>query len=158
MFGVLALLFLVVPFAELWVILRVADLIGGWETIGLLILMSVLGSWLVKREGWAAWRRITSRVQTGEVPGDELVDGGLILFAGALLLTPGFVTDVAGFFLILPFTRPLARRALQGYLTRRAVQATVRRTPPGAQRPGAFGGTVVPGEVIDPHPDDPPRR
>ncbi len=110
--GWVALAFLVVPFVELFVLIQVGQVIGVWWTIVLVVLVSVLGSWLVKREGWAAWRRITSRVQGGEVPGGELVDGGLILFAGALLLTPGFITDCAGLLLLLPPVRAVIRASV----------------------------------------------
>lgn len=150
--------FLVVPIVEIAVIIQVGQLIGLVPTVVLLLLESALGAWLVKREGASAWAALTSSLRTGHLPTRELTDAALVLVGGTLLLTPGFVTDVAGFFLILPFTRPVARRALQGYLARRATRA-VRRTPPAAQRPGTFGGTVVQGEVVDPDaPDDFPRR
>jgi UPF0716 protein FxsA len=154
----LPLAFLVVPIVEIAVIIQVGQVIGLVPTVVLLLVESALGAWLVKREGTHAWAALTSGLRTGHLPTRELTDAALVLVGGTLLLTPGFVTDVAGFFLILPFTRPVARRALQRYLTRRSMRATLSRTPPGAQRPGAFGGTVVPGEVVDPGPDDPPRR
>jgi UPF0716 protein FxsA len=163
----LPLAFLVVPIVEIAVIIQVGQLIGLVPTVVLLLLESALGAWLVKREGTHAWSALTSSLRTGHLPTRELTDAALVLVGGTLLLTPGFVTDVAGFFLILPFTRPVARRALQGYLARRATRATLRRTPPGSQRPGAFDGTVggvfrgpvVQGEVIDPEaPNEPPRR
>lgn len=134
--GWLALAFLVVPFVELFLLIQVGQVVGVWWTILLVLAISVLGSWLVRREGWAAWRRITTRVQTGEVPGDELVDGGLILFAGALLLTPGFVTDVAALFLLLPPTRAVVRRVA---LKRLVAKATMARHGPG----GPTGGRGV---------------
>ncbi|HZG97447.1 MAG TPA: FxsA family protein [Nocardioidaceae bacterium] len=159
----LPLAFLVVPIVEIAVIIQVGQLIGLLPTVVLLLVESAFGAYVVKREGTAAWAALTSSLRTGHLPTRELTDAALVLVGGTLLLTPGFVTDVAGFFLILPFTRPIARRALQGYLARRATRAAVRRTPPGAQRPGAFGGTfggtVVQGEVIDPEsPEDFPRR
>ncbi len=138
--GWVALAFLVVPFVELFVLIQVGQVVGVWWTIVLVLVISVLGSWLVKREGWAAWRRITSRVQGGEVPGDELVDGGLILFAGALLLTPGFFTDLLALLLLFPPSRAVARRVA---LKRLVARATFIR-----QRPGGPGGPVGPG-VID---------
>ncbi len=138
--GWVALAFLVVPFVELFVLIQVGQVVGVWWTILIVVVISVLGSWLVKREGWAAWRRITSRVQTGEVPGDELVDGGLILFAGALLLTPGFVTDVAAVLLLLPPSRAVVRRVA---LKRLVAKAAIVRHGPGGR-----GGPSGPG-VID---------
>ena len=114
----MALAFLVVPFVELFVLIQAGQVIGVWWTILLVLAISLLGSWLVKREGWAAWRRITSRVQMGEVPGNELVDGGLVLCAGALLLTPGFLTDVVGLLLLLPPSRAAVKGFVAGALAR----------------------------------------
>jgi UPF0716 protein FxsA len=116
MLGVLALVFLVVPFLELLVILQVGRTIGALNTIGVLVLVSVVGAWLVKREGLGVLRRAQAQVNRGSVPGNELVDGVFILFAGALLLTPGFLSDVVGILLLLPpvrfALRSFARRRL----------------------------------------------
>jgi UPF0716 protein FxsA len=131
--GWLALAFLVVPFVELFVLIQVGQVVGVWWTILLVLLVSVAGSWLVKREGWAAWRRITTRVQTGEVPGADLVDGGLILLAGALMLTPGFVTDVVALLLLFPATRVVVRRVA---LKKLVEKATIVRMGPGRGGPG----------------------
>ena len=117
---VLFLLFLVVPFVELFVILQVGQAVGALNTIGLLILVSVVGAWLVKREGLGVVRRVQERVERGAVPGRELVDGVLILFAGALLLTPGFVTDLVAILLLLPPVRAAVRSSATRYLRRRA--------------------------------------
>jgi len=106
--GWLAVAFLVLPFLELYVLIQVGQVVGVWWTILLVLAISVLGSWLVRREGWAAWRRITARLQAGEVPGREVVDGGLILLAGALLIAPGFISDVLALPLLFPPTRVLA--------------------------------------------------
>ncbi len=141
--GWVALAFLVVPFVELFLLIQVGQVVGVWWTILLVLAISILGSWLVKREGWAAWRRISSRVQTGEVPGDDLVDGGLILFAGALLLTPGFVTDIAAVALLFPPTRAVVRQVA---LKRLVARATIVSRRPGG--PSGPGGPAGPG-VID---------
>ncbi len=164
----LPLAFLVVPIVEIAVIIEVGQLIGLLPTVALLLAESALGAWLVKREGSQAWVALTSSLRTGHLPTRELTDAALVLVGGTLLLTPGFVTDVFGFFLILPFTRPVARRALQGWITRRAVQATVggpptsRRASAGSaygpyagRQPGPATGPVVPGEIIEPKRDDP---
>ncbi|MDQ3574319.1 MAG: FxsA family protein [Actinomycetota bacterium] len=111
MFALLALLFLVVPFVELFIIIQVGQAIGAPWTIGILILISAVGAWLVKREGVGVLRRARARMRSGEVPGAELTDGVFIIFAGALLLTPGFVTDVVGVLLLLPPVRSGLRRA-----------------------------------------------
>jgi len=116
---VLVVLFLVVPFAELFVIIKVGEAIGVLWTIGLLVGLSVLGAALVKREGLAVLRRAQQRIQMGVVPGQELIDGVLILFAGALLLTPGFITDAAGILLLLPPVRYALRTAARRRIQRR---------------------------------------
>lgn len=110
--------FLVVPVAELWVVLRVADVIGGWETIGLLIVMSFVGSWLVKREGARAWGAFQTAMKEGRVPAKETADGALVILGGALLLTPGFLTDVLGVLCLLPPTRVVVRRTLLRFALR----------------------------------------
>lgn len=112
-FTLIAVLFLVMPLAELAVIIAVGQAIGGWETFGLLLLDSALGAWLVRREGAFAWQGLQLALQTGRMPARELSDAALVLIGGVLLLTPGFITDGVGFFLLLPFTRRFARRWLQ---------------------------------------------
>ena len=111
MFALLALLFLVVPFVELLVIIQVGQAVGAGWTVGVLILISIVGAWMVKREGVGVLRRARARMRAGEVPGTELTDGVFILFAGALLLTPGFLTDVFGILLLVPPVRAGMRRA-----------------------------------------------
>ncbi len=134
--GWLVLAFLVVPFLELFVLIQVGQVVGVWWTILLVLVISVAGSWLVKREGWAAWGRITSRVNAGEVPGRELVDGGLVLLAGALLLTPGFATDAFALVLLFPPTRAGVRQVVLRRLAARA--AFRRRGPDGPAGPGVI--------------------
>ena len=159
--ALLVVLFLVVPIVEIAVIVQVGQQIGAAPTIVLLLLESALGAWLVKREGRRAWAALQTGASTGQLPSRELADAGLVLVGGTLLLTPGFVTDVVGFFLILPPTRPLARRALGWFLARRAVRVVSRRTggaagawyPGGAGGLGDPGGRVVPGEVVREDPD-----
>lgn len=111
---VLGLLFVVGPIAELYVIIQVSHVIGGWQTLGLLVVESLIGAWLMKRQGISALNRIGQAIDHRRVPGKELVDGFLILLAGALMLTPGFITDVFGFLLLLPPTRAVVRRLLIG--------------------------------------------
>lgn len=110
--GLLAVLFLVVPLVELYVIIQVGQAIGALNTIGILLLDSLLGAWLMKREGLAVVRRLQTQLEQGKVPGTEMVDAFLILFGGALMLTPGFVTDVLGMALLLPPVRIVVRRVL----------------------------------------------
>jgi UPF0716 protein FxsA len=111
--GFLALVFLVVPIAELAVVIKVGQWLGVADTLALLILISLVGAWLAKREGIGVWRRIQRQLELGRMPSNELIDGLLILFAGALLLTPGFLTDVLGILLLLPPTRRTIRRVLR---------------------------------------------
>lgn len=112
MLGWLIVVFLVVPIIELVVIVQVGQVIGVWYTIALLIAVSVAGAWLVKREGLGVIRRFRRQLEAGSLPGRELVDGVLILFAGALLLTPGFLTDVFGLLLLTPPVRSVIRATL----------------------------------------------
>jgi UPF0716 protein FxsA len=130
--AVLALIFLVVPIAELYVVIQVAQGVGVLNTIGLLILVSVVGAWLCKREGLGVLRRLQQAVDRGQLPHRELVDGALILFAGALLLTPGFLTDCLGVLLLLPPTRVLFRGAVLNAVTRRHPVGIVVRRVAGA--------------------------
>lgn len=120
MVGVLLVLFLVVPLAELYVIIQVGQAFGALNTIGLLILVSAAGAWLVKREGIGIWRRFQRQVEAGTVPGREIADGVMVLFAGALLLTPGFLTDVLALALLLPPVRAGVRTAALARAARRA--------------------------------------
>jgi len=126
MVGVLVLLFVLVPLAELYVIIQVGHAFGALNTVALLIAVSAVGAWLVKREGVSVWRRFQHQIQSGAVPGREIADGVMILFAGALLLSPGFLTDVLGVFLLLPPVRSAVRATV---LRRAARRAGVFRLP-----------------------------
>jgi len=121
-FAVLALLFVALPFVELYVIVQVSHVFGVLPTLAILLLVSVGGAWLVKREGFSVIRRAQARMNEGRVPGRELVDGMLILFAGVLLLTPGFITDAVGILLLLPPVRAAVRFAALRYLSKRVVE------------------------------------
>lgn len=119
--AVLALAFFVVPLVELALIIKVGAEIGVLNTVGLLILSSIVGGWLMKREGLGVVRRIQASVAAGRVPGAELVDAFLILFGGALMLAPGFLTDLAGMALLLPPVRALVRGVLRRRFATRVV-------------------------------------
>lgn len=142
---ILAVLFIGVPILEIYVIIQVGQVIGAWWTVGLLLAEGFLGAWLVKREGRRAWAQLQDAFRGGKLPNREVADAALILVGGTLLLTPGFVTDVFGFFLVLPFTRPLARRALTWVANRQVKKAVARRMP---TQPGT-GPTVIQGEVLN---------
>jgi UPF0716 protein FxsA len=115
----LVVLFIGVPFVEIYVLLQVGHAIGVVNTLGLLILVSVVGAWLAKREGLGVLRRMQHSIEAGRVPGTELVDGFLILLAAALMLTPGFLTDILAILLLLPPVRAVVRRELRRRVARR---------------------------------------
>ena len=118
----LIVLFIVVPIAELYVIIWVVGpALGAPLTILLLIADAVLGSALMRSQGRAAWRRFNRTLAEGRMPHREVLDGVLVIFGGALLITPGFITDVLGFLLLLPPTRRLFRSVLVRRLGRRLV-------------------------------------
>lgn len=127
-------LFVVVPFVELYFIIQVADVIGAPYTVLVLIGASVIGSVLLRSQGRAAWRRFNEAMGEGRMPHSEVLDGILIVFGGAFLITPGFVTDVLGLALLLPPVRAGARRLLVRALGRRLLVgvAGARRTAPPA--------------------------
>lgn len=108
----LVILFVVVPIIELFVIIQVGGALGVLPTVGLLVLGSILGSVLMRSQGRATWRRFREATVAGKVPAREVLDGALVIFGGALLLTPGFVTDALGLLLLLPPTRAVVRRML----------------------------------------------
>ncbi|GAA1479481.1 hypothetical protein GCM10009623_39270 [Nocardioides aestuarii] len=144
----LVVAFVVVPLVEIYVLVQVGQVIGAWWTILLLVVMSVIGTLLIRREGGRAWRALTEALRTGRMPARELADGALILIGGTLMLTPGFVTDAVGVLLILPFTRPAARRLLTGVVSRRLLVTGPAYGPGNGRRPGPTGD-VVRGEVVD---------
>ena len=131
----LVLLFIVVPIAELYVIIQVGELIGVWPTLLLLLLDAVAGSWLLKHEGRSAWRRFNLALAERRLPGKEVADGVLIILGGALLIAPGFITDVFGIFFLLPPTRAVARRVLRRWTIGRVAVVGF----PGGATMGGFG-------------------
>ena len=164
----LVALFIAVPIAELAVIIQVGQAIGVWWTIAILVADSVLGSVLMRSQGRAAWRRFNAALREGRAPAREVADGVLIIFGGALLLTPGFITDIFGLIFLIPPTRALVRAfasrmarrrmALGGaaaWTFGRATRPPRRRAAPGAPPPRGpkpedpFGWEEPPG---------PPRR
>jgi UPF0716 protein FxsA len=111
MFALIAI-FIFVPIAELYVILKVGDAIGWQWTLLILAVDSILGTLLMRSQGRAVWQRFQSAVQAGRVPHREVIDGALVIFGGAFLITPGFLTDIIGILLLLPPTRAVIRRLL----------------------------------------------
>ena len=115
----LVALFIVLPLAELWLIVQVAGQIGALQTLLAMIAITVAGGWLVKREGVGVWTRLRTQLQRGQLPPIEVVDGFLLLVAGGLLLVPGFLTDIVAALVLLPPTRALFRRVVLGWARRR---------------------------------------
>jgi len=158
MVPILAVAFILVPLAELAVLIAVGDVIGLLPTLVLLLVVSVAGAWLAKREGLAAWRRFQLALADGRVPTVEVADGAMILLAGALLLTPGFLTDVVGILLLLPPTRAMARRLVPRLAERRLRRRGRRVVVEGTARPaGSTRVTWGRAEVAD-RPAPPPDR
>src|SRR5256714_10119402 len=108
----LVALFVLIPIAELYVILKVGDLIGTVPTLALLVADSLLGWWLMRSQGRSVWRRFQETMQAGRIPHREVFDGVLVIFGGAFLITPGFLTDIIGILLLVPPTRSVFRRWL----------------------------------------------
>jgi UPF0716 protein FxsA len=111
----LIVLFIVVPIAELYVIIQVGEAIGLWPTLALLLADALLGSFLLKHQGRGAWRRFNEALAQRRFPGKEVVDGLLIVVGGTLLLTPGFLTDIVGLVLLIPPTRAIVRGLLRRF-------------------------------------------
>jgi UPF0716 protein FxsA len=147
---VLFVLFVVMPLIEIYVLIQVGQVIGPWWTILLLVADSLIGTWLIRREGGRAWAALRTALASGRMPARELADGALILIGGTLMLSPGFVTDALGILLILPVTRPLFRGVLTRVVTARLLAGAPGTAAPHARRPGPGpDGSVVRGEVVD---------
>jgi UPF0716 protein FxsA len=165
------LAFIAIPAAEIYVILLVGDAIGLWPTVALLLADAVLGAWVVRHQGRSAWRRFRLALAEGRIPAREVLDGGLVIAGGAFLITPGFLTDIAGLVLILPPTRGRVRGALvkrlkagaavRVWAARPAGFASTTQRPPG---PRDVDGTVagapydVDGTALEADPPQLPRR
>ena len=154
----LGVAFALVPIVEITVLISVGRSIGVGPTLVLLLVVSILGAALVKREGAKAWRSFQGALAAGRPPAKEVADGAMLLIGGTLLLTPGFVTDVVGTLLVLPPTRALLRRRVTSFVARRLVTRTLGRPTSGMsagwagpehRRPPTQTGRVVEGEVVD---------
>ena len=139
--------FVLVPIAELYVILKVGDTLGAPLTVAILVADSILGALLLRWQGRSTWARFIGAVQAGRIPHREILDGALVILGGALLITPGFITDVLGLGLLLPPTRAVVRGVLARVLARRAVTGFADAAIGGRRRGGshAADGDVVEG-------------
>lgn len=145
------LIFIVVPVVEMYILIEVGAIIGAWPTIGLVLLTAMIGLALLRQQGFSTLARGMQRLDAGELPAEEMLEGLLLAVGGALLLTPGFVTDAFGFALLLPFSR----RALARVLMRRGLI----RMAGGSSAHGAWrhpdGSHVIEGEWME---EQPPSR
>lgn len=114
---ILVLFFIAVPFVEIYVLLQVGALIGALPTIFMVVLTAVLGAWLLRMQGFATWLRFQESMARGEIPAYEIIEGPILLVGGALLLTPGFFTDILGLICLIPATRrKIAAYIIEKYL------------------------------------------
>ena len=118
----LPVLFVVIPAAELALLVYLSGVIGWPIAIGIVVVTGLIGAYLVKQQGMNAWRAIGDAFQQGKLPAGELADGALVLVGGAFLLTPGLVTDVVGFSLMAPPVRKVVRQQISSYVQKRAIR------------------------------------
>ncbi|WP_034474841.1 FxsA family protein [Aestuariibacter salexigens] len=109
------------PIVEIALLINVGGIIGGWNTVAIVIVTAFVGAWLVRNEGIATFSKAQQKMATGEMPGQQMAEGLLLLVAGVLLVTPGFITDIIGFLLAMPVTRPLLARQLMQHMAVRVV-------------------------------------
>lgn len=117
MFPVFTLIFLVVPVIEIYLLIQVGQVIGAWWTVGLVVLTAIIGVRLLKIQGISTLIRAQEKMQSGDTPAQEMLEGIGLIVAGAFLLTPGFFTDAVGFSLLIP----AVRRALVGAIVSRMI-------------------------------------
>lgn len=158
---VILLLFIAVPLGEIAVFIKVGEIIGIGATVALVILTAIVGVALLKRQGLAAMARAQKSVDAGELPVDSVIDGVCLLVAGAFLLTPGLITDTAGFLLMVPgFRRGLARWVFAKIKESGSFSMHTfgsgdhqKQRPPSGDKPS--GGTVIDGDFEDMTRDEP---
>jgi UPF0716 protein FxsA len=144
----LVALFIAVPIAELAVIIQIGQEIGVWWTIAILVADSILGSLLMRSQGRTVWRRFNAALQAGRAPAREVADGVLVIFGGALLLTPGFITDIFGLLFLLPPTRAVIRRVFLRQAMKR-ITVTMAAGAAMPRRPGGRRDDDVEGTAVD---------
>jgi len=119
--------FLIIPFVEIYLLLQIGGIVGVFPTIALVVLTAIIGAGLLRQQGLATWQRFQDNLAKGTLPAYEMVEGPILLVGGALLLTPGFFTDVIGFACLIP---PMRKKIAQYIIEKRLVQAGV---PPHQQ-------------------------
>ena len=125
MFIKLFLLFTIIPLIELALLIKIGAYIGVLMTISVVVITGILGAALARYEGFSVLNQIRSTLASGDIPADELIEGLLILVGGALLLTPGFLTDILGFVLIIPTTRRIFREYLKKYFKNKFINQDI---------------------------------
>ncbi len=156
-FPIFATLFFIVPFIEIWLLIKVGSVIGAIPTIFFVVFTSILGAYLLRQQGMATIRRFQQSVQGGQLPAKELLEGVILLMGGALLMTPGFFTDILGLICLLPFTRPLVIALLASRATVYVQGRTAHFNQGGFQSgiyPNANQGVDIEGEVVRRKNDD----
>lgn len=153
----LFLAFIAVPMLEMWILIEVGRVIGGLPTIGLVALTAIIGASMLKRQGLATLTRAQQRMESGQVPATELIEGLLLAVGGALLLTPGFVTDVIGFCCLIPATRQALAQAVirRGIVQQASAQGFYQAGPGAGPSSGRSGydseSDIIEGEVVGRH-------
>ncbi|MCK9635149.1 MAG: FxsA family protein [Methylobacter tundripaludum] len=116
-FQILFLVVLIIPFAEIYLLIQVGGIIGAFPTILLVVFTAVLGAWLLRQQGFSTFQRFQESLAQGVIPAYEMIEGPIILVGGALLLTPGFITDIIGFACLIPsLRRKIAQYVIENYL------------------------------------------
>jgi UPF0716 protein FxsA len=148
----LAALFVLVQIIEIWLLIQVGQAIGGWQTLLLLVVDSLLGAWLLRREGRRTWRAFRLALAERRLPAREVADGVLVIIGGTLLITPGFLSDVVGLLFLLPPSRSVIRPVLTRVVAGRmgVVGLGGQRRRSSYRAPTVLDGEVVDGEVVAP--------
>jgi UPF0716 protein FxsA len=148
-------LLIVIPIVELYLFIQVSNAIGFLNALGLVILISLIGMWLVKRAGTKVWARFNEQLAVQNTPSKEVADGVCLLGAGLLLVVPGFLTDALGLLLLLPPIRSVVAGALVRRYSGRSNFRVIKATYGPAESSGAAGGTVIDTEGVE-RPPQPP--
>lgn len=164
---VLFLLFAIMPIIEIALLVQVGGIIGGWNTIALVILTALIGSYLVRREGLATLQTAQAKMQRNEIPGNEIVQGLMLVIAGVLLVTPGFVTDILGLLFVMPGSRQYLARNISKHMKARVVTSSTFTSgqSPFSQHGDPFkgpakdeNGDIIEGEYTDKSENDETNR
>ncbi len=148
----LFLLFAIMPIIEIALLVQVGDIIGGWNTIALVIISAFVGAYFVRREGVSTLTTAQQKMQSNQIPGQEMLEGLMLVVAGVLLVTPGFITDTFGLLLVLPPTRKLLAKKLKKHLSMQVVSGASFQSHQqynASARPQSKEDGVIEGEYQD---------